>query len=149
MRKTTTHSGVNHVTRFCIMLLTFSLSLLVSTAFAASTEHQKLRRAPDSSKPNGYIVKLKDGVPRQDSIANLTSLSVGPESTCEVGYSHWTSEYRMGILRSEYADRLFSVINGYSARLSGACLQHVLADPNVEYVEVRTLVRRPTLGRSS
>lgn len=74
------------------MLLTLSLSLLVSTAFAASTEHQKLRRAPGSSKPDGYIVKLKDGVPRQNSIADLNSLSLGPESICEVGYSHWTSE---------------------------------------------------------
>ena len=44
----------------------------------------------------------------------------------------------MGNLRSEYTDPLFSVINGYSARLSGACLQHVLTDPDVEYVEVRT-----------
>lgn len=31
-----------------------------------------------------------------------------------------------------------AVINGYSARLSGACLQHVLTDPDVEYVEVRS-----------
>lgn len=42
-----------------------------------------------------------------------------------------------------------SVINGYSARLSGACLQHVLTDPDVEYVEVRrTLAPRPIPGRT-
>lgn len=49
----------------------------------------------------------------------------------------------MGDLRSEYTDSLISVINGYSARLSGACLQHVLTDPDVEYVEVRTARSSP------
>ena len=55
----------------------------------------------------------------------------------------------MGDLRSEYSDQLFSVINGYSARLSAACLQHLLAHPDVEYVEVRAIVHRPTPRRSS
>lgn len=41
-----------------------------------------------------------------------------------------------------------SVINGYSAQLSGACLQHVLTDPDVEYVEVRgTLAPRLHPGK--
>lgn len=74
------------------MRFSLSLAVLVSTAFASSTEHQKLKRAAGSSKPDGYIVKLKDGVSRQDSIATLTSLPLGPESVCEIGYSQWTSE---------------------------------------------------------
>lgn len=74
------------------MRLTFTLSVLVSTVFAASTQHPKLKHAPGLSKPNGYIVKLKNGVPREKSIATLTSLPLEPESVCEIGYTHWTSE---------------------------------------------------------
>jgi hypothetical protein len=74
------------------MPVTLTLLFLVSTVFAASTEHPKLKRAPGLSKPNGYIVKLKDGVPRQKSIATLTGLSLGQESACETGYSDWSSE---------------------------------------------------------
>jgi len=47
----------------------------------------------------------------------------------------------MGNLCRDTLTRRLSVINGYSAILSGACLLHVLTDPNVEYVEVCTLAR--------
>ena len=73
------------------MRLSFGLSVLVSTAFAASIEHPKLKRASGDSKPNGFIVKLKTGASRENSIAALTKL-VAPDSICEVGYRDWTSK---------------------------------------------------------
>ena len=73
------------------MRLIFGLSVLVSTAFAASIEHPKLIRASGDSKPDGFIVKLKPGASKEDSIATLTKL-VAPDSICEVGYSDWTGK---------------------------------------------------------
>lgn len=75
-----------------LIVTLFTLSALAPTVLTASTEHQKLRRAPGSKKPNGYIVKLKDGVPREKSIASLTGLPTGSDELCEIGYSHWTRE---------------------------------------------------------
>ena len=45
------------------------------------------------------------------------------ESFKEITYSDWT------------------IINGYAARLGGAALRAVLADPNVEYVEEDGIVQ--------
>jgi len=76
------------------MRLNFTPLVLVSTVFAASTEHQKLKRVLGLTKPNGYIVKMKDGAPRQDSIASLTALAsaLGLKSSDDykIGYSDWT-----------------------------------------------------------
>ena len=73
------------------MRVSFTLSLLVSTVFAASNGHPKLKPAPNS-KTNKFIVKLRDGASRENSIATLTSLPAEPDSVCEIGYSHWTGE---------------------------------------------------------
>ena len=73
------------------MRLSFGLSVLVSTAFAASIEHPKLIRASGDSKPNGFIVKMKNDASREGSIAALLGL-VAPDSICEIGYRDWTGK---------------------------------------------------------
>lgn len=74
------------------MLLSLCLYVLVSTVFVASAEHPKLKRAPGDRKVNGYIIKLKDGAPRADSIATFTGLLGDPGSVCEPGHTQWTGE---------------------------------------------------------
>lgn len=119
------------------MRLTFTLSILVSTVLSASIEHLKLKRVTGNRKANAYIVKLKDGASRENSIATLNSLSGQLGSSCEIGHDQWTGGWSTGDLyMSDMLTCRVSVINGYSARLSDACLLDVLNDPNVDYVEV-------------
>ena len=98
-----------------------TLSFIVSVALAAPQPHSKLRRATtDQVNPKSYIVKLKDDASKEASIQALEDLVFtldDNDSFKEVTYSDWT------------------IINGYAAKLSGAALDAVLADPNVEFVE--------------
>ena len=100
-----------------------TLSFFISVALAAPqpSEFNKLRRATtDQVNPKSYIVKLKDDASKEASIQALDDLVLAfddTESYKEVTYSDWT------------------IINGYAAKLGGAALSAVLADPNVDYVE--------------
>ena len=106
-----------------------TLSFFISAALAAPqpAEFNKLRRAATSRvNADSYIVKLKDGASKEASIQSLDDLIFtfdDTESFKEITYSDWT------------------IINGYAARLSGAALRAVLADPNVEYVEEDGIVQ--------
>ena len=92
-----------------------------------STPHEfapgfhKLERATTGRvNPDSYIVVLKDGASKEASLQALDDLVIASDDTLsfkEVIYSDWT------------------LINGYGAKLGGAYLRAVLADPNVEYVE--------------
>jgi len=100
-----------------------TLSFFISAALAAPrpAEFNKLRRATtDEVNPKSYIVKLKDDADKEASIQSLNDLVFtldDNDSHKEITYSDWT------------------IINGYAAKLGGAALSAVLADPNVEYVE--------------
>ena len=106
-----------------------TLSFFVSVALAAPTpqEFSKLRRATtDQVNPKSYIVKLKDNASKEAAIQKLEDLFFAlddNDSFKEVTYSDWT------------------IINGYTAKLSGAALSAVLADPNVEFVEEDGIAR--------
>jgi len=106
------------------MKLTFAtLSVFISVALAVPQPSvpNKLRRATgDQVNPKSYIVKLKDEASKEASIQALDDLVFAfddNDSFKEVTYSDWT------------------IINGYAAKLGGAALDAVLADPNVEWVE--------------
>jgi len=90
---------------------------------------------------------MKNDASREDSITAFLR-PVAPDSICEIGYRDWTGKQLMGDLCRDTLTHRLSVINGYSAILSDACLLHVLTDPNVEYVEVCTLARRPIPARA-
>ena len=112
------------------MKFTFAtLSFFISAALAAPqpAEFSKLRRTTTYRvNADSYIVKLKDGASKEASIQALDNLTFAfddTESFKEVTYGDWT------------------IINGYAARLGGAALRAVLADPNVEYVEEDGIVQ--------
>ena len=106
-----------------------ALSFFISAALAAPqpAEFNKLHRATtDEVNPKSYIVKLKDDASKEASIQSLNDLVFAlddNDSYKEVTYSDWT------------------IINGYAAKLGGAALSAVLADPNVEYVEEDGIAR--------
>ena len=106
-----------------------TLSFLVSVALAAPQppEFNKLRRATtDQVNPDSYIVVLKDGASKDVSIQaldNLVLASNDTDSIKEVTYSDW------------------DIINGFAAKLRGAALRAVLADPNTDYVEEDGIVQ--------
>ena len=112
------------------MKLAFAtLPFFASVALAAPKpkEFSKLRRATtDQVNPKSYIVKLKDNASKEAAIQELEDLFFAlddNDSFKEVTYSDWT------------------VINGYAAKLSGAALSAVLANPNVEFVEEDGIAR--------
>jgi hypothetical protein len=107
-----------------------TLSFFILTALAVPHPvefNSKLKRATTGRvNPDSYIVKLKDGASKEASILSLDDLvfaSGDSESFKEVIYGDWT------------------IINSYVAKLSGAALRAVLADPNIEYVEEDGIVQ--------
>jgi len=111
--------------KFTFVTLSFFIS--VALAVPQPQEFSKLRRATsDQVNPKTYIVKLKDEASKEESIQALNDLVFtldDNDSFKEVTYSDWT------------------IINGYAAKLSGAALDAVLADPNVEFVEEDGIAR--------
>lgn len=107
-------------------------ALLVGSSLAVPSNVEKLRRV-DTPVENSYIVVLKDSVDRGAKLQALDKLVVTSKHVKQVVYSDWKGT----LLDIEHVLSLTvtSVLNGYSAQLSGAALEHVLADPDVDYVE--------------
>ncbi|KAJ6605132.1 peptidase S8/S53 domain-containing protein [Mycena sp. CBHHK59/15] len=109
-------------------------TLSVASALAApSPNANKLRRSAGNVVEDSYIVVLKVDASREHSLKALDDLVTTFDDIKQVEYTDW------------------SVINAYSAKLSGASLDHVLNDPNVAYVEENGLVSinsGPTDGRA-
>jgi len=101
----------------------FAFAIFISAALAAPhlAEFNKLRRATTAQvNPDTYIVVLKDDASKEASIQALNDLVFAADdndSFKEVLYADWT------------------IINGFTAKLRGAALSAVLADPNVAFVE--------------
>ncbi|KAH8916791.1 subtilisin-like protein [Atractiella rhizophila] len=105
-----------------MMKLAAVLALAIPALAAPTVRNNdhKIKRAANPI-PGQYIVKLKDGASKAESISvmsNAVSTFGSEDGTVgQVIYDQW------------------KVLNGYAAKLGGAALDQVKNDPNVEFIE--------------
>jgi cerevisin len=105
--------------------ITLSALALVLPALGAPFTKLAVKKSPTGAKADSYIVVLKDGANKASHLTSLSSAASFAPSSSKITYD------------KEYS----TVLNGYAAILKGAALDHVLADPDVAYVEEDGLIQ--------